>query len=189
MEEWDEAGKRFTKLPGQPSIPIKTKNTGALVTQKIHVQSITGRAEVHVSSKDPLSLASRGIFAANPKTAGKSFTVNFLDLCTELSMVCAATQTDMQVVFAGKRTPDKDVYNEAFLQYRLHKHSAITRLCARLELDLPPAGCPACFQNPFMLCTGDACFKWRKQVYIHTHILSCQSSTTNLPQNNTHSSH
>ena len=116
MEEWDEADKSFIKLPGQPSIPIKTKNTGALETQKIHVQSITGRAEVHVSSKDPLSLASRGIFAANPKTAGKSFTVNFLDLCPELSMVCAATQTDMQVVFAGKRTPDKDVFNEAFLQ-------------------------------------------------------------------------
>ena len=88
------------------------------------------------------SLFARGVFMSNPKKfTTRCFTFPFLDICQTFTDVAAVSQNNLQRVYTGSNLPeDHDVFNEAFMFYRVLRRELMSKLYKSLEVTQPPDG-------------------------------------------------
>ena len=168
----------------------------------VSLQTTHGRwTNVNVGGvHDISSLLQRGVFVSNPSRVNRCFSFGYLEVCRDLTEVAAVSQTHLQRVYAGTRTPDHDIFNEAFLFFRVIFKQIVARLFVANQHPEPPSGtssflrmscvhppspsvrtrsvfasgCPACHGNPFKVVQVDGGFKFRKQVRMQSlHSYTC----------------
>ena len=143
VDKWDENLHQF-----MPYTPLAAENVfspshGTDANWVIPAfQTTHGRWKmVNLGQQLTLSfLFSRGIYMSNPKNITRCFSFKFLDVCMDLTHVAAVSQTNLQRVYSDSSTPDKDVFNETFLFYRVIRLQLIDKLMQRMKMGERPSG-------------------------------------------------
>jgi hypothetical protein len=101
---------------------------------------------------DIASLLKRGVFLSNPSNVNRCFSFSYLEVCEKFTEVAAVSQTHLQRVYAGSRTPDHDIFNEAFLFFRVIFRQLISRLFVAYDLPETPSGTSSCMTLSTHVC-------------------------------------
>ena len=152
LDVWDETSMMY--VPYESS-PVDNLLLSGSDYSRVSLQTSHGRFQnVNIDTRNVGLMMARGVWPSNPKKrATRNFSFRFLDVCQRLTQVASVSQTNLQRVFGGEETPDHDVFNEAFLFYRVIRLELVQRLFQRLDQEtLPPQGhlfrdlfvCPHC---------------------------------------------
>jgi hypothetical protein len=111
----------------------------------VSVQTTTGRVvNAKLTHGSLMDLVHHGLVPINPDSTAptKFFTMPYLKVARKITEECAASEMDIQRVYAGPYLPDKNQYGEVLRHFRAHGLLDLEWLAIRLEV-LPTRSFPS----------------------------------------------